>query len=1853
MSNKMFFTPEEVENISNNVSLIDYFTYLENKGAVKFDRKTGHDHYFITDNNKYSVTNNRFYDFKNGTGGQVIKAVMQLENKTWLEALNFLKNFNNTIDLKTIDETQVKREKEPKTATNIEVEKVIRPFNNKLLEYFEKRGIDKEIIVENAKQVHYKVNDKPYFGLGLENLSGGFEIRNPMMKTKIGRSDISVIKGSKQNEIIVFEGMTDALSFLQLLKDNNKENNRTLVILNSVTNVDSFTEKYKNFEGNVYLLLDGDKAGNEATINITNSLEKAVTKDVRLLYQVEEGKNKDLNDYLGKKKLSKEIFTNLVTPNKKENERNQSQSERVPNSQSNRREPTKQNDIKSNTKSESEQRGNSKGRLGVDSNNVGDGLTGRTNDSFGERRRGSSSSKMGENRSSQQKNVGEKHALDGWVLKNSTGLPKLDNLIEKYKGQKLTNEQVAEVVSVASFVSDNKTILLKENLNITKDLKDILNQFKSGGTTKEGPGILDEYYTDTKIVNAVRKIINKELDNTENIHVLEPSVGLGNFIEATKNLSYPKINSFEINETTAKIAKILHPKINVNLRSFETEFIEEDGTKKYKESFSNKYDLIIGNPPYGSHRGFYKGLGEESKISRYEDYFVKRSLDTLKNGGLFAMVLPSGWLNKQKKLNDAEIINAYRLPSGAFAGTEVGTDIVILKKNEQKKNIDISNYFENNTNHILGEVRERTNRFGKLENYVFGSLEEALSKIEQLQNSKPKWRLGNLFEDQPLQELTTQTNTKPKIESKEQKLEKKNAEIKINEVLEILQSIKFKSPTVKKDIKKYNSILDSIENNTIPNEELKIIVENANKIITNKKKFNSSEYHIQDTPTLKRNILKYQFNKNDEIVDASVQNNPNITEKEIKAFYNTEYDGQIGLPDMEFKQYANYINQEWIHNFYYAEGNIYKKLDQLEKDFGNKKLDEKQYQKQKDLLMNVLPRPKELEDIIISPNHEFVHNFYIGKKEKEVYNNITKRKDTLLFDYTLADKFKDFVSELPSEVFQGSSDWEVRAFVDNETVTGSDRERNALIRERRKEIANELFDTFLNEELSEEIKNRFVNEFNINYNNIYVPDYSQFPLFSKIHQNFKGKPLRLTEVQKAGIGRLTTKGVGVLAHEVGFGKTLSGILSMHEAMERGNAKRPLIVVPNDNILKQWVETIFETIPDAKVNVLGSLGKNYDLSNFNNQDNEITLVTYSGFNNIGFSKEITDRLANKFSYISKNELKSITNTNRENYIEAQKVNELKGKMKRGKVYDWEDFGFDHLTFDEVHNANHIVGKVRIEDRRFASDFRSQNQRTSTLGINTWMASQYIQEENDGRNVTLLSATPFTNKPLEYYSILSLVANNRLEEQGYFNVNTFFETFMEADNEMEINATGDVQYKTNVRRFKNNALFQQLLSEFIDIKGEEDNPELVRPNRINKEYKIQQNSFTQEQYELLNQNFSQEEDGAILTHILNARLIAISPYLSPYYDGEEPTVKEFVENSPKLKATMDLTLQNKKDNPNVGQIIYSELAVKEFPKLKDYLINEVGFKNDEVAIITGQTSKAQRIKIQNDFNEGKIKVVIGSSAIQEGMNLQKNTSDISLLTLPYNFTTLRQIEGRAWRQGNKFENVRINYMLTEDSIDVFMLQKLQAKQARYLEAMKKDVNILDISDINTSDLKTALITNPVTRAEIEMKVLKQQLESQKSKLIADASFVAKKMETVYNLEDRISKYIEKTNWIEENYAPNSEKYQEDVKNRKSFLNVLRNQLKLEINKLEEKGINAKAVEQNNKLTDEKVKAIDEKIDKLPDKQIELANKYKVEQEEKAKTKNSIDWISERAEENKTFFKLREEIAEKKETVSFRKR
>lgn len=86
----MKYTPEEIKNLTENTSVLDYFLHLEKAGKVKFERKTGHDYYFRTEANKFSVSEKRWYDYKTQNGGGIIKAVMSLENKSFFK-LNSVK----------------------------------------------------------------------------------------------------------------------------------------------------------------------------------------------------------------------------------------------------------------------------------------------------------------------------------------------------------------------------------------------------------------------------------------------------------------------------------------------------------------------------------------------------------------------------------------------------------------------------------------------------------------------------------------------------------------------------------------------------------------------------------------------------------------------------------------------------------------------------------------------------------------------------------------------------------------------------------------------------------------------------------------------------------------------------------------------------------------------------------------------------------------------------------------------------------------------------------------------------------------------------------------------------------------------------------------------------------------------------------------------------------------------------------------------------------------------------------------------------------------------------------------------------------------------------------------------------------------------------------------------------------------------------------------------------------------------------------------------------------------------------------------------------------------------------------
>ena len=208
MNQRKSYSADEINKITESVSVLDYFQYLEKQGKVQFDRKSGHDYYFRTDENKFSVNENGYYDFKTGQGGKIIKAVMNFENKSWRETMDFLKDFSNVYISEDFAERKRLKDTQANEKNNISVTKITPPNNDKLIEYFNNRGIDKDILEKYTKQIHYKVEDKSYFGLGIENQSNGYEIRNPLMKSKLGKNDIAIVNRENGNDRYAFFSAT-------------------------------------------------------------------------------------------------------------------------------------------------------------------------------------------------------------------------------------------------------------------------------------------------------------------------------------------------------------------------------------------------------------------------------------------------------------------------------------------------------------------------------------------------------------------------------------------------------------------------------------------------------------------------------------------------------------------------------------------------------------------------------------------------------------------------------------------------------------------------------------------------------------------------------------------------------------------------------------------------------------------------------------------------------------------------------------------------------------------------------------------------------------------------------------------------------------------------------------------------------------------------------------------------------------------------------------------------------------------------------------------------------------------------------------------------------------------------------------------------------------------------------------------------------------------------------------------------------------------------------------------------------------------------------------------------------------
>ena len=211
--------------------------------------------------------------------------------------------------------------------------------------------------------------------------------------------------------------------------------------------------------------------------------------------------------------------------------------------------------------------------------------------------------------------------------------------------------------------------------------------------------VLTAFYTDNRIVDAISDSL--KYSGVEVKSFLEPSAGQGAFIDSfLRNDRYPgaEVLAYEKDLLTGKILSALHPSILTRIEGFE----------KIERDFNGYFDVAASNVPFGDFAvadpayAVSKEIAYRQATKTIHNYFFLKALDQVREGGLVAFIASQGVMNaaspfvRMELVKRADLVAALRLPNNTFsdnAGTDAGSDLIILQKHTGKKALSADEEF--------------------------------------------------------------------------------------------------------------------------------------------------------------------------------------------------------------------------------------------------------------------------------------------------------------------------------------------------------------------------------------------------------------------------------------------------------------------------------------------------------------------------------------------------------------------------------------------------------------------------------------------------------------------------------------------------------------------------------------------------------------------------------------------------------------------------------------------------------------------------------------------------------------------------------------------------------------------------------------------------------------------------------------------------------------------------------------------------------------------------------------------------------------------------------------------------------
>lgn len=1212
--------------------------------------------------------------------------------------------------------------------------------------------------------------------------------------------------------------------------------------------------------------------------------------------------------------------------------------------------------------------------------------------------------------------------------------------------------------------------------NLTDADMATLRQYSGNGGCGDS---LNEFYTDPKVAAAMWKVLHD--NGLAGGDVLEPSCATGVFMETAP--TGVRVQGVELDGVSAKIAALLHPAHGVSQSSLEGFATTDD----------RRFDAVIGNAPFGLRGGL---LSQDKKdLKTAEAYFLDTSLDKTKPGGMVAMIVPTGVLDskrdrkvRERLLRKAEFMGAMRMPNTAFEHSHTGvtTDVVFFRKRPDDvagalsavdqatlKKLGVwddeflaGSYFEERgAGNVLGtmEAGWRAKAGMGDDITVSGSMDgvpEAIAEFRP-EASGPDLTVSAIIEVVPDEE------TREKVRGAAARRPYDTAKRGDTKMIDGVQYILEGQPLRWHRVDEFMATAAVTEAQDLASEieraladdgyaeasgladKVKAYVEahgvpSKNPDLMLAASTDRSLYRLIGAVKPDGSISDLVSGRRSAALESSFDAAAATLALEQGSFKPSQVAARWAQGDSETVLDHLYASPEyallpgdageWTSMDQYLSGEMWPALDAvraaLEGDL--KPEDRAKFERQAQALEEAID-PKSLEDVELMLNSAFlplkVVEEFFNEKKRAGAGWIANQPD-------LSIQFGDGIYTATG----GTYDTKLLLKYLNRDGVRKDDDMPTIDR------WNADFKAWL---CGSAYRDEVEDLYNRSFRGFRQREYSNAP-FDVPGLNAEG----LKDYQWGGVRWALEAGKGIIAADVGLGKTARALILARMLKATGRAQRPIIVVPK-SVLANWAAEAEKWFPGSSVMSIGetyttdkagnlksksdtAAERNRKLHDIIQNDYDFILISQPAWNELDIDPETKARYLGDDFWVQRgdsmgNAGSKKLNAMREGFDQQMAARDFD---KRTNAIYFNDLGVDAVIADEAHAYKNLyAARNRFGQQPKFLGGSGQSNRALDMSFK----ARWIRDQNDGKNVFGLTATPTKNSPLEIYSMLSHIAPEAFEKIGIRNSEEFLDRFCEFREENILTTAGNIERALVTVGFKNLDELREVMFRYIDRKTAED-VGLILPARDDRQHLVDMTAEQKAVYadlrEMAEKAGGKDAEGDAHIFSIMDKMGKAAMDLELYDSGRYAGA-----HSPKITAAAGQIVAGAADG---GQVVFCE-SVDTHDKIVAALV-AAGMDRAHIGIINGAVAKtsAQRQNISDAFNSGKLKVVICNKTAEEGVNLQKGTTDIHHLDLPWEPASMQQRNGRGLRQGNLKESVRIHTYLAKGSFDGYRYQTMRAKK-----------------------------------------------------------------------------------------------------------------------------------------------------------------------------------------------------------------